>query len=61
MGRLWAEMRGEFLSCCVMFIHPHSDGGFPNNRDRAEGNAKPSKKCRFMAKILTRGRRDLER
>ncbi len=37
MGRLWAVMRGEFLSCCVMFIHPHGDGGFPNNGDEAEG------------------------
>lgn len=64
MGRLWALMRGEFLSCCVMFIHPHSDGGFPSNGDEVEGQkAMPDhqKKCIFMAKILTGGQRDLER
>ena len=52
MGRLWAEMRGEFLSCCFMFIHPHSDGGFPNNEDEAEGQrVMPNhlKKFIFMA------------
>lgn len=27
----------EFLSCCVELIHPHSDGGFPNNGYEAEG------------------------
>lgn len=37
MGRLWAEMRREFLSCCVMSIYPCSDGGFPNNGVEAEG------------------------
>lgn len=30
-------MRREFLSCCVMSIHPCSDGGFPNNGVEAEG------------------------
>lgn len=64
MGRLWAEMRGEFLSRCVMFIHPHSDGGFPNNEDEVEGQKVmpgPYKKCIFMAEVLTRETRDLER
>lgn len=37
-GRLWAEMRREFLSCCVMFIHPQGDGGFLCNKHEAEGN-----------------------
>lgn len=37
MGRNGAEMRGEFLSHCVMFIHPHGDGEFPCNEDEVEG------------------------
>ena len=56
MGSLWAEMRGDFFSCCVMFIHPHSDGGFPNNGDEEEGQkalAMSKNTCIFMVKILT--------
>lgn len=68
MGRLWAEMRREFLSCCVMSIYPCSDGGFPNNGVEAEGqkamteNKKINKKTLIsMDMRVNRRQRDLER
>lgn len=69
MGRLWAEMRREFLSCCVMSIYPCSDGGFPNNGVEAEGqkamtvNKKKTKKKPLISMDMrvNRRQRDLER
>lgn len=67
-GRPWADMRGEFLSRCVMFVHPHWDGGFPNNENN-EGEVEGERVrpephidiCILMDKVLARGVRDLER